>query len=447
MPSFSLSLSRLFGATVIVTGLTLGGSVLNFVAQATLAYRFGAGAAVDAYSYVLSLPVFLSGLAGIIISYTAVPLMAKSSGEPEKARMIGQSLSAWLLAICATLIILGIPAMIVQSVIVPPAKAILVYPGLNLMIFLAWVASAVQLLTALAVAQLNADGRPIVAATLGLSVSTGTIVSLILFPHAAVTVALGGMLAGSALGAGAGFYLARRRLLPPRRSEHVRHDLAQLAKSALWAVLALSCFASYLVIDAIWASRLGEGALAAMGYAQRISIGIGGLAVAGPSALLIPRLARLVDERNGHAFRRFLLFTVGLIAAIGSVCAFGIFFAAPQIVQLLFQRGAFDSADALLVSTALRHMSPGIWAMLISVILLRAIFCLPGLHFISALLGALFSLSYFVFSWLMLDLGIAGLANSYSISWIAFALCNLLLILRKSRFVEAGEIPAQGMPA
>lgn len=434
MSSRLLSKSQLLGTTVVVTGFTLAGSALNFVAQATLAYRFGAGAAIDAYSYAISLPIFLAGLAASVISYTAVPMMSQANDDELRARQIGRSLSAWLMVLCTVIVLLAGPAIAFQPMLVPPARDILQYPSIDSMIFLAWVAGAVQLLTALTVAQLNADGRPVIAASLGLTISSGTITALLLFPYAGITIAMLGLVGGSIAGAITGLLVARSHLLPPAFSIEVKHEMIRLGKSALWAVLALSCFASFFVIDAIWASRLGEGTLAAMGYAHRLVIGIGSLAVAGPSALFIPRLARLVAANDGAGFRRFLFWAASLVGLVGGLCAIGIFLFAHPLVGLLFERGAFDQADTLLVATALRHMAPGVVTMLVSVILLRAVFCLPGLNVASALLGALFTLSYFFFSWLMLDLGIEGLANSYSISWTLFALCNVVLIARRSRF-------------
>lgn len=437
------SVRKFLGTTVIVTGFTLIASLMNFVAQATLAYRFGAGAAIDAYSYALSVPIFLSGVAASIISYTAIPMMAQAAHEPARARLIGRSLSAWLFLICGLIAVAGFLAIWMQGILVPPAGQILDYPGLGPMIFLAWVAAAFQLLTALSVAQLNADGRPIVAASLGMSISTGTIAALLLFPSAGITVAMIGLVAGSALSASIGLLVARDHLLPPRLSSEVKEEMVKLARSALWAALALSCFASYFVIDAIWASRLGHGSLAAMGYAHRLVIGIGSLIVAGPSALFIPRLAKLVAERDSTGFRRLLLAAVAFIGIFGLICATAIFLFAPTLVGILFQRGEFDTADSMLVATALRHMTPGIVAMLISVILLRAIFCLPGLHIISAALGIVFSCSYFFFSWLLLDWGISGLATSYSISWTTFALCNIILIWKKSGFAGDRKTPTE----
>ena len=444
MSSRLLTKSQLFGTTVVVTGITLAGSALNFLAQATLAYRFGAGAAIDAYSYAISLPIFLAGLAASVISYTAIPMMAQASENELRARQIGRSLSAWLMALCTIIGLLAVPAIYLQPLFVPPSRNILQYPDLGGMIFLAWIAGAIQLLTALTAAQLNADGRPVIAACLALTISSGTIAALLLFPHAGIAIAMLGLVGGSAAGAIAGLFIARSHLLPPRFSHEVRYEMVRLGKSTLWAVLALSCFASFFVIDAIWASRLGEGSLAAMGYAHRLVIGIGGMVVAGPSALFIPRLARLVAAKDGPGFRRFLSRAVGLVALIGGACALGIALFAPQIVAILFERGAFDPSDTLLVATVLRHMAPGVVTMLISVILLRAIFCLPGLGIASAGLGLLFSLCYFAFSWLMLDLGVEGLANSYSLSWTIFALCNVALILRRSRLDDSRDPSPQG---
>ena len=416
-----LTRNKFFAVTSIVTAISLLGSFINFVAQAVLAFRFGTSSAVDAYTYALSLPLFLSGLIGIIISYTAVPAMAKSSATASSLNDIGNALSFLLLWSAFLFGVVGLTAGLWQPVILPAPNSLVAFPRLPLLITLSWIVGAIQILVALTAAQLNASGRPIVAAMLGLPTNLVTIFVLLFAARGNIAFATAGMAAGAAVSAIAGFWFARAKLLPPRRVVWGRDGLAtRHPVSALWASVALSCFASYAIVDAIWASRVGEGALASMGYAHRIIIGLGSLVVAGPSALFVPRFAVLVETGQGAQFRRLLFAALGFTAAFGGLLAACMYVFAELIVRILFERGAFGSSASAVVADVLRHMAPGMLAMLFSVITMRALFCLSASERAAAVMGVSFTCSYAIFSYFFLENGIVGIATAYSISWIGF---------------------------
>jgi putative peptidoglycan lipid II flippase len=416
-----LTRNKFFAVTSIVTAISLVGSFINFVSQAVLAFRFGASSAVDTYTYALSLPIFVSGLIGIIISYTAIPIMSKTRPANELTPQFGQILSFFMLWLVGAFLVLGTAAVWFQPHVLPPAASILKSKDLKMLILLAWVVGAGQILLALATAQLNASRRPIMAALLGLPTSCMTIVALFSIYHLGIAAALGGMAFGAFVSAALGFGLASSSLLPPRQPKGMTSIVLKghLA-SALWASIALSCFASYLVVDAIWASRVGEGALASMGYAHRIIIGLGSLVVAGPSALFVPRFAALVETGQGAQFRRLLFAALSFTAAFGGLLAIGMYAFADLIVQLLFERGAFGGSASAVVADVLRHMAPGMLALLFSVITLRALFCLPASERAAAAMGMCFTCSYAMLSYMLLGNGIVGIAMAYSISWISF---------------------------
>ena len=244
------------------------------------------------------------------------------------------------------------------------------------------------------------------------------------------------MAAGAAISAVAGFWFARERLLPPRPVLLGKDGLAtRHVISALWASVALSCFASYAVVDAIWASHVGEGALASMGYAHRIIIGLGSLVVAGPSALFVPRFAVLVETGQRAQFRRLLFAALGFTLAVGGLLAVGLHVFADMIVQILFERGKFDSSASEVVADVLRHMAPGMLAMLMSVITLRAVFCLQASERAAAVMGIGFTCSYAILSYFFLIDGIVGIATAYSISWIGFfAMLFCYVVWRSGQF-------------
>jgi putative peptidoglycan lipid II flippase len=150
-------------------------------------------------------------------------------------------------------------------------------------------------------------------------------------------------------------------------------------------------------------------------------IGVGGLIVAGPSALYVPHFATLVDKGDGKGFARLLGRTLSVVGALG-VMAIGLLYGwSEEIVGLLFRRGAFEQSDVVMVATLLRLMAPGAVAMIAVVVLMRAIFCLKRAEAVAAMMGLSWFALYFGCSGLLHGQGVFGIARSYSIAWVIVA--------------------------
>src|SRR3970282_2291898 len=75
-------------------------------------------------------------------------------------------------------------------------------------------------------------------------------------------------------------------------------DVADYLFRAPLVILAMFCFTVYQAIDAYWAPQIGPGNLAYLGYSQRILVVIGSIVIAGPAAVILPRLAEAyADDR------------------------------------------------------------------------------------------------------------------------------------------------------
>lgn len=419
--------------SLLVTALTIGSSGLNLLTQIMLAFRFGVGRTIDSYAFALSAPAFLNGLLASIVSYTIVPLVAAEGHNPARQASLCASTAA-LVALLGTFILLaGIPAIWLQPRLLPPGSPIASFPALPVMILLAWAFAGGQVLVATTGAQLNATGRPLAAAALSLPPSVGAICGLALFPRADAFIALAGLLGGTILAAASGFWILRRLVFRWPDPGVIKAEAMGLIKSSVWASLGLSCFASYVIIDAFWAPRIGTGNLATLGYSQRVVVGFGSLIVAGPSALVVPRLARYVGTADQSAFLALLYKALGLVGLVGLIFVMLVEFGAEPMIRLLFARGAFDVHDLLRVANTLRHMMPGTLAMLIAVLLLRALFCIPGSGRVAAAMGIGWTLLYFVLSGFLSPLGTTGIADAYSLSWIALSTALLVYTLHRAR--------------
>lgn len=425
--------------SVAVTGITCLGSFVNFLCQAAIAYRYGVSLAVDSYSYALSLPLFLAGLISIIISYTLVPRLSAAQGDISEGE-VGRRASSWIILIACIFVLLGSFAFFWQPIVLPPASNIGRFSGLSMLIVLAWMIGACQILLALCVADLNASGSPVIGALLSIPANAINFLIIVFINSERIETVMAGALIGTIVALGIGVFATYSRLFPPifitPKSVSKTGDVIG---SAGLSAIALSCFASYAVIDTFWTSWLAVGSLAALGFAHRIVIGFGGLIVSGPSALFVPRLAKDFAQGDFAAFKRLFLSACLVTGLVGAVFAGLLYAEAHFIVGLLLGRGEIDSAAVAQIAGILQAMSPGVVFMLCSVISLRAIFCLPGTMFSAAVIGGGYSFVYASLSRMLLDLGVSGIGYAYSLSWAIAFFVQVYFLFFKLRELDCGR--------
>jgi len=418
---------------LMVTGCGVGGSLVNFAAQAIIAARFGAGQNVDAYVFSLGLPTFLAGLLATCVSYIAVPEITRAMADPEHERRLSGRLLRSILVLAATLTLGALPALLLQpALLLPTGSTIRDQPQLPLLIILAWTTGGVQLVNALLIARLNAVGRQITAAMLSLPPGIVSILVLITIPLHAIWVVAAGVLTGTLAVTLVGWWGQRNRFCWRSGSQASGAATAAIRSSVWLSVVALTCFSSYAVIDSFWAPRTGQGALAALGYAQRILIGAGNLVILGPSAIAVPILARIAVNGDVVRFRQTLALIVLSVGGAAGLIALGIFGFSDEIVFLLFQRGAFDASAAQQVASALAHLAPGMAAMLVGVMLMRAIFCIPDSFRHAAIIGLGWSVLYFALSGVFAKRGVTGIADAYSLAWITMAVVGSMILWQRA---------------
>ncbi|KHK56107.1 hypothetical protein PI87_10230 [Ralstonia sp. A12] len=430
-------------SSIVVTGITLLGSALGFVVQLFLAHHFGAGTDVDVYLFAQSWPTFFAGMVSAFLSYVAIPQLVAREVNPAGQRdyFVTSVVTIAIFAVVVTMIGLGLGEL--QTASLPADSPIRTHAQRARLVSIGWLICAVQIGQAYALSALHAKRHHITSASLGLLPYIGMIASTVLLAdRIGVSSVAIGMLAGTIASTVAAAWFLRGRFASDTPRRWVWAETRALFVAAPYAVLALSCFSIYSVVDAFWAPRAGEGTLASLGYAQRLVIAIGNLAVAGPSAILVPRISELARQADPDTLRRFLrktLVTVGLGAVI---FALPLALAPQLLIHLLFARGNFSGNNVADVAATLAHMTPGMVCMLLSVISLRAMFCLPGAEKAAAMLGGAWGFLYFAASAAMVGYGAPGLASAYSVTWVTVCICIVTALFRKAGGKAHGRAPA-----
>jgi len=411
-----------------VTGLSVTASCIGFVLQILLAAHYGAGLPIDSYLFATSVPLFLAALGSAALSYSVVPALVEVELDAAARSTLLRHLRRRMVLIALVFVTVGIPALWLQPLSIPKNSALRDAPMLPILIGLGWSIGGVQIFTALFSIELNAARRPITAACLALPPNFVAILAVLLGPHQITTVPIG-VLCGTLVSLVTGGGLTRRAFAGKDVKVHPARPKMHIIRIG-WTLLAMSCFSIYSVIDAFWGPRAGVGTLASLGYAQRLVVGIGSLVVAGPSAVLTPRFAMRLRDGGRVAFLGEVRRTMLVIGVITSCAATLLMLLSSRLIEAAFGRGEFVKSDIIRVELIFRAMLPGFCAMLVSVVLTRAIFCLKDVERPMALASFSWAIVYFICCGAMLAWGGLGFGISYSLAWVIYLMIAIGVLHR-----------------
>ena len=126
------------------------------------------------------------------------------------------------------------------------------------------------------------------------------------------------------------------------------------------AVIAASVVQINVVVNAMFAYGVGEGAVSWLSYAFRLMqlpIGVFGVAVA---TVTLPALSRAAVNGIGVEFRPTLAKGLRLVAFLVLPSTIGLVLLSEPIVSVLYERGAFDPVDRMQTAAALRAYGYGL---------------------------------------------------------------------------------------
>jgi putative peptidoglycan lipid II flippase len=347
--------------------------VLGLVREQVVAYLFGASHAVDAFNVAFRMPNLLRDLfAEGAMSAAFVPTFTRylARGTRDDAWELGCRVLTALALTTAAVAALGMifAAPLVRLFAADYASV----PGkLELTVTLTRVMFPFLMLVAVAAAvmgMLNALNRFFLPALSPAMFNVATIAcTLLLAPvlpgmgwPAVAALAIGTLVGG--VGQIALQWPALRRegfRFHPRlelRDEGLRHIMALMVPS----LVGLAGVQINLFVNTVLATGEGEGAVSWMNYAFRlmyVPIGLFGVSVATAS---LPSLSRHAANHDMPAVRATLSDSLRLMLMLNVPAAAGLIALAGPIVALLFEHGAFTSADTAATAAALVCYSTGL---------------------------------------------------------------------------------------
>ncbi|MGW8062708.1 lipid II flippase MurJ [Streptomyces ziwulingensis] len=357
-------------AALITAALSVAASVLGLVRDQALAGLFGAGSRTDAFLVAWTVPEFAAtlliedGLAFALVPMFSLALARRArgtAGDPVRA----------LVAATLPRLALGFAAVAALTALTAPYLVRVLAPGLAdraLAVDCTRLTATCVLsfgLAGYASAALRAHGRYLAPAAIYVAYNTGIITTVFLLGDdwgvrsAAAGVAVGGALM---VAAQLPSLLGQMRRGRAHRARTVADEVRPLALALLTTVLLFAlCRQAQVLIERFLASALPAGAISHLNYAQKIAQIPMTLSLM-LCTVTFPVVARALADGDIERARSRVERDLALAAFLVLLGAATVVACAPQLVGLLFQRGAFTAADTAATAGVMRVYALGLLA-------------------------------------------------------------------------------------
>lgn len=434
-------MTRLAGTAGLLAGTSLLGIALNFVTQAYLAYRFGAGFEMDAYVVAITIPTLFIAVVVPSLSTVLIPVFIDSMmsrGSEATWRMVSTLLNVSVALLAAGVTLIFFLADDLTRWIAPgldPATHALSIGLLHLLMPAAALSAVVAILMGLFQAQERFLSTAI-APLLGAGVLLGA--AVILAPHLGMY--------GVALAALAGNLVQVLWLLPVIRG-HYRpvFDLRDSRLRSLGTLLIPLVFGGFayratIIADRLVTSVLSKGSLSHLEYASRIAAVVSTLFASGIAAALYPRMSAQGAAGDLPRLRdtlvwgqRILMLFLFPALAVGWVLR-------TPLLELAFQRGQFTAADTSAVAAIVSWFLLGVIGGAMGMLQARVYYVLKD-TVTPVWIGLIETAAYFAYLPPMTkSFGVVGVGMANSVYLLSALLVNGYVVFRKLKTTRVADL-------
>lgn len=419
-------------ATLVTAVLSVAGALLGLVRDQSLARLFGAGSDTDAFLVAWTVPEFAAtlliedGLAFVLIPAFSMALARRAQGAPgDPVRaLVATTLPRLALAFTAVGALLIATAPYLVEALAPglpdPSLAVDCTRLTATCVFSFGLAGYCS-------AALRAHRRFLAPAAIYVAYNTGIITAMFVLGgrwgvrSAAVGVAVGGALMVVTQLPSVLRQLRRRRSAVPDEVvvEEVVPDEV-VVKEASGAPMAFSLVApvllfaltrqSQVLIERFLASTLPAGAISHLNYAQKVAQIPMTLSLM-LCTVTFPVVAQAIAQGDTERARSRVERDIALAAWVVLLGAASVVACAPQVIELLFQRGAFTAQDTEATATVIRVYALGLLGHTLVGALIRSYFSSnrPTWYPLAAMTAGIIATSW-IGVWTVGSWGVCGIA-------------------------------------
>lgn len=170
--------------------------------------------------------------------------------------------------------------------------------------------------------------------------------------------------------------------------------LRKMIKLMVPALITTSVIQVNLVVDRFLASKVYQGAIAGLGFADKINslvFDIFGIAI---STVVYPNLSSFSAKENKDEFKATLTKSINAILLIMVPASIGLMVLRLPVIDILFKRGAFDTRSSEITATALLFYAPAMIFYAVRDIMTKAFYSIKEtrIPMINSILGVLLNI-------------------------------------------------------
>ncbi|MFJ5174009.1 murein biosynthesis integral membrane protein MurJ [Streptomyces griseoviridis] len=408
-------------AALVTAALSIAGALLGLVRDQALARLFGAGSETDAFLVAWTVPEFAAtlliedGLAFALIPAFSLALARRAQGAPgDPVRaLVASTLPRLSLAFAAVGALLAATAPYLVEALAPGL------PDPALAVDCTRLTATCVLTFGLAgysSAALRAHRRFLAPAAIYVAYNVGIIAGMFLLGGAwGVRSAAAGVAFGGCLMVLVQLPFLWRQLrsheseipeIEVAGGQPRRLDVALMATVLLFAL----CRQSQVLIERFLGSSLPSGAISHLNYAQKVAQIPMTLSMM-LCTVTFPVVARALADGDVERARDRVERDLALAAFVVLLGAAAVIACAPQIVELLFQRGAFTARDTAATASVIRVYALGLLGQTLVGVLVRSYFSAgrPCWYPVAAMAAGI-AVTTCVGAWAVGPWGVSGIA-------------------------------------
>ncbi|MFJ9196677.1 murein biosynthesis integral membrane protein MurJ [Streptomyces flaveolus] len=381
----SASRKFLARATLVTAALSIAGSLLGLVRDQSLARLFGAGSDTDAFLVAWTVPELAAtlliedGLALVLIPAFSLALARRArgaAGDPVRA-LVAATLPRLCLALAAVAaLVAGAAPLLVRALApgLPDPRLAVDCTRLTAISLLAFG------LAGYCSAALRAHRRFFAPAAIYVAYNAGIIAAMFLLGGrwgvraAAAGVAAGGCLMVAVQLPSLWRQLTSRTPAPQEPGAGADAGERPMRFALIAAVLLFAlCRQSQVLVERFLASSLPAGAISHLNYAQKVAQIPMTLSLM-VCTVTFPVVARALADGDTERARSRVERDLVLASCVVLMGMCAVIACAPQMIELLFQRGAFTGADSVATADVMRVYAVGLLGQTLVGALVRSYF-------------------------------------------------------------------------
>ena len=366
---------------VMMAFLTLISKCIGFIREMLMANYFGASYITDAYAMSFTILSVLFG--GIITALSTAYMPTYSQINENQSKQAGDAFTSAILnlLLVISIIISALGIMFSDQIIIVLASgfsgetAKLASYFVKVMFSYVIFSSTAGILDA----YLQYKGVFLPQIVSGYFVSISVIATIIISAYTSYYYLAFGMLIGYCIRFALIAIIAARKEFVYKPVLKFDRDVKSSISLAIPTFLGSYALLINQFVDKTLASRLAEGSISALNYASLLNGMIAGLTITILSTIVYPRMVQAVSLQQYDRLNNILSSGLSIVIIITLPCALGIMAYSSQIVQIVFERGAFNLTATAMTGTAFFYYAGGLFFSSVSDLIIKVYYSMSNM--------------------------------------------------------------------